>query len=226
MNILDQSIGQLARSIPGATGVFHHYHLDFCCGGHKSLRQSLSNPEQVEQIVSALERLSAQQDCEQVLPPVADGELIDHILERYHQVHREQLPELIRLARRVESVHGDRPDCPTGLADHLQAMAQELESHMQKEEQILFPMIRHGASAMAVHPVAVMRHEHDDHGEALAGILQLTHDITPPRDACNTWRALYLGLQAFKTDLMDHIHLENNILFERIDGHFGSFNHG
>ncbi|MGL1180974.1 hemerythrin domain-containing protein, partial [Vibrio parahaemolyticus] len=70
--------------------------------------------------------------------------LIDHILTRYHARHREQLPELIRLARRVESVHGDRPECPRGLADHLETMQQELESHMQKEEMVLFPIYKRG----------------------------------------------------------------------------------
>jgi regulator of cell morphogenesis and NO signaling len=67
---------------------------------------------------------------------------------------------------------------------------------------------------MAGMPIMVMRAEHDDHGVALERLLALTHDITLPRAACNTWRALYLGLRTFKEDLMAHIHLENNILFE------------
>ena len=37
MSLVEQSLGQLARSIPGATQVFHEYELDFCCGGKKSL---------------------------------------------------------------------------------------------------------------------------------------------------------------------------------------------
>lgn len=82
---------------------------------------------------------------------------MDHILTRYHAVHREQLPELIHLARKVERVHGERPDCPLGLADHLEAMAQELESHMRKEEEILFPMIERGHGARAGMPITAMR---------------------------------------------------------------------
>ena len=60
----------------------------------------------------------------------------------------------------------------------------------------------------------MMRFEHDQHGEALAKLEALTNNITPPTNACNTWRALYVGLAAFREDLMQHIHLENNILFE------------
>lgn len=141
--------------------------------------------------------------------------LIDHILTRYHAIHRQQLPELVRMARRVEHVHGAKESCPRGLADLLVAIHQELESHMQKEEQILFPMLRRGLGAQAQGPIAVMRHEHDDHGASLEQIMTLTDGITPPAGACNTWRALYAGLREFREDLTQHIHLENNLLFER-----------
>lgn len=157
------------------------------------------------------------------LAPLAHGEqwghvsaatLIDHILTRYHEVHRLQLPELIRLALKVEQVHADHPECPTGLADHLRTMQQELESHMQKEEQVLFPMLARGHGAMAGMPIMVMRMEHDDHGVALERLLALTHDLSLPPAACNTWRGLYEGIQTFKDDLTAHIDLENNILFQ------------
>jgi regulator of cell morphogenesis and NO signaling len=111
-------------------------------------------------------------------------------------------------------VHGDRPDCPVGLADHLCVMQQELETHMRKEEQILFPMLERGDVGRAQAPIMVMRMEHDDHGRELRQLEALTQGLTLPRGACNTWRALYLGLRTFRQDLMDHIHLENNILFE------------
>jgi len=146
------------------------------------------------------------------------SDLIDHILQRYHERHRQQLPELIALAAKVEQVHGKRPDCPAGLADRLRAMLQELESHMRKEEQVLFPMISRGHGAMAAGPIAVMRMEHDQHGEALREVAALTHDATLPADACATWQALYQGLRTFRDDLVEHINLENDILFESAAG--------
>ncbi len=142
-------------------------------------------------------------------------ELVEHILARYHTVHRRQLPELIRLARKVEQVHAERAECPRGLADHLTEMAQELESHMRKEEDILFPMILRGQGARATAPITVMRMEHHEHVVALHRVETLTHDITVPQAACATWRALYAGLCAFRDDLTAHIHTENDILFER-----------
>lgn len=216
MQTLDQPLGELARRIPGATGVFHRHRLDFCCGGRQSLRDAAARKG------LDADAIAAQLDSLQAEPPAGTDwqhetlpRLVDHIMARYHTRHREQLPELIRLALRVEQVHAGHPDCPGGLAEHLRAMQQELESHMQKEEQVLFPVLIMGQGARAGAPITVMRMEHDQHGLALEHLAALTHDITPPADACTTWRALYLGLRTLREDLMDHIHLENNILFER-----------
>lgn len=84
---------------------------------------------------------------------------------------------------------------------------------MMKEEQILFPLLRRNPVTMATGPISVMHHEHVQHGESIEHIDTLTNNITPPPGACNTWRALYTGLQELKEDLMAHIHLENNVLF-------------
>lgn len=142
-------------------------------------------------------------------------QLIEHILSNYHQRHREQLPELIRLARRVEQVHGSHPECPNGLADHLSEVHQALESHMLKEEQILFPMLRRGEHDQARGPISVMRFEHEQHDEGLDKLRALTNDIQPPTHACTTWRTLYQGLETFAQELTGHIQLENEVLFTR-----------
>jgi regulator of cell morphogenesis and NO signaling len=218
MELIDQSLGQLARRISGATRVFDAHHFDFCCGGNQSLRSAAAAAGvDATPIVAELQALEgrASIDGERDWGDATPTELVDHILACYHAVHREQLPELMRLARKVEQVHGERADCPHGLADHLSAMAQELESHMRKEEDVLFPMIARGHGAMAGAPITVMRMEHDDHGVALRRMEELTDGITAPRAACTTWRALYAGLRTFRQDLMAHIHTENNILFER-----------
>ena len=214
MSLLEQPIGQVACALPGATRIFHQHKLDFCCGGHKSLREAAEkrgvNPEA---LLSELEPLQNVDSRSRDWRSASSGELIDHILQRFHERHREDLPELIRLARRVEHVHGERAGCPTGLADHLEILFQELLSHMMKEEQVVFPMLLEGDNGEARSPISLMRLEHDQHGEALARLEALTDDITAPADACNTWNALYAGLARLREDLMQHIHLENNVLF-------------
>lgn len=218
MNLMEQSLGQLARQIPGASRIFEAHRFDFCCAGNRTLRAAAAaagiDGEAVAAELQALQARGADTG-EPDWSRFTDAALVDHVLQRYHTVHREQLPELIRLANRVEQVHGKHDDCPHGLAEHLNGMAQELESHMRKEEVVLFPLIAQGRGAMAAMPIGVMRAEHEDHGAALQRLNALTKDIALPHDACATWQALYTGLRTFRDDLIAHIHIENNILFER-----------
>lgn len=211
----EQSIGQIAVQLPGATAIFRRLKLDFCCGGHISLRQATADKNlDLNALLTELSALQRPAVLPGLTEPVA---LIDHILARYHDVHRHQLPELIRMARRVEAVHRDHPQVPAGLAETLEAMEQELLAHMEKEEQILFPMLESGGNALIKMPISMMRTEHVDHGAQLEKVLRLTNDATPPQGACNTWRALYAGIAQFNDDLINHIHLENNVLFPQFE---------
>ena len=211
----DQSIGQLAVALPGATAVFRRLKLDFCCGGHLSLAEAAQAKGLVPDNVLA--ELTALQRPDTAPAATAPGDLIDHIISRYHDVHRAQLPELIRMAHRVETVHRSKPGVPAGLGEFLETMQQELTQHMHKEEAILFPMLKAGGNPFVVHPIGMMRAEHVDHGAALDQLNALTNDANPPAGACNTWRALYTGVAQLRDDLIDHIHLENNVLFPQFE---------
>jgi regulator of cell morphogenesis and NO signaling len=213
-SMASRSLGDIAASLPGATAVFRRHNLDFCCGGSQSLEYAARHRDiDPAAIETELASLSPPPNT---LPDDVDG-LIEHIVGRYHQVHRQELPELRALAQRVEKVHAEHPAVPKGLSELLARMHSEMESHMQKEEQILFPMMRSGGHPMIVHPIGMMRHEHDSHGEELEALAKLTGDLTLPAEACNSWRALYAGLGKFRDDLTEHIHIENNILFPKFE---------
>lgn len=211
-----QSLGSLAVQIPGATAVFRRLKLDFCCGGQQPLDQACSlKGLDATAVLGEIRALQQHEATPEAPQPAA---LIDHILRRYHEVHRQQLPELIRMARRVEAVHREHPQVPRGLADHLETMEQELLEHMAKEEQILFPLLKQGGHPMAIHPIGMMRHEHVSHGAQLERLAALTTQHQPPAGACNTWQALYAGTARLSEDLVEHIHLENNVLFPTFEG--------
>lgn len=168
----------------------------------------------IEHELDALSRSSA------LLPATAEADtdtLIDHILSRYHEVHRRELPELIKLARKVEAVHAAHPLAPHGLAETLHEMAGELEMHMKKEELILFPAMRRAQARTLDTPITQMRLEHDDHGVQLRRLENITRNFLLPDGACRSWQALYAGTQKLVDDLMEHIHLENNVLFPRFE---------
>ncbi|WP_238081768.1 MULTISPECIES: iron-sulfur cluster repair protein YtfE [Pseudescherichia] len=215
MAFRDQSLGELALSIPRASALFRQYDMDYCCGGKQTLARAAQRKAlNVEEIEAALTKLAEQPvDKEWRVAPLA--EIIDHIIVRYHDRHREQLPELILQATKVERVHADKPNVPHGLAKYLTMLHEELTNHMMKEERILFPMIKQGQGSHAAGPVSVMESEHDEAGELLEVIKHTTHNVTPPPEACTTWKAMYNGINELIDDLMEHISLENNVLFPR-----------
>lgn len=142
-------------------------------------------------------------------------ELIDFVLERFHAPLRQELPALVSLAQQVEQQHGDAPNCPHGLAEHLTAVQAAMENHLTKEERILFPMIQAGQDSMVYGPIQVMMQEHEEHGENLKRIRSLTHDLTPPPEADSNWRELYQRLGRLQTELQEHIRMEDQVLFPR-----------
>lgn len=211
------SLAELATQLPAASRVFHHHHLDFCCGGRASLAAACATKKiDAAAVLAEIESASATTPPGPEVMRMTVPALIDHILERYHQPLPAELARLRAMAEKVERVHADKPDVPHGLAAHVAAVESELLDHLAKEEQVLFPMLRASVGVAPRGPIAVMLREHDDHAENLRKTRRLAHDLVPPPAACNTWRALYLGLDALERELMEHIHLENNVLFPRV----------
>ncbi|MBU2134599.1 MAG: DUF542 domain-containing protein [Alphaproteobacteria bacterium] len=208
----DATIGDIAIEHPGATAVFRRYKIDFCGDGGASLSQAaLQRGLSVLELQTELNGLATGHGA---LPTDPDG-LIAHIISRYHEVHMAELPEALRLARRVEAVHRAKSDCPHGLADHLAEVFDELQGHQHKEEAVLFPMMLQGGAPMIRFPIERMLAEHVDVSEQLDELARLTTDFTPPQGACTTWRALYEMCRKLDEDLREHMHIENNILFPK-----------
>ncbi len=213
---VNETLGQLATAHPAASRVFLRHRLDFCCGGRRKLAEAcnelgLDAGAIVAEIIAADAPASTERWDTKPLPT-----LIDFVLTRFHEPLRRDLPALIEAARRVERVHRNKPTCPHGLAQLLERVHDEILQHLAKEEQVLFPAIRRGSHGAQLHmPVRVMMQEHDDHGASLRRLRELATDFSPPPEACATWRALYAGLEKLESELMEHIHLENNVLFPR-----------
>jgi regulator of cell morphogenesis and NO signaling len=209
------TLADLAIAHPAASRVFQRVGLDYCCGGRKALAEACASKGlDADAILSAITAEEARAD----LPHWGTAplsELIHFIVERYHEPLRAELPALISQAARVEHRHANTAGCPRGLRDLLECMHERVLEHLEKEERVLFPMILDRFGKRAAGPVRVLEEEHDEHGRNLGRIRQFTNNFTPPPLACATWRALYLRLAALESELMDHIHLENNVLFPR-----------
>jgi regulator of cell morphogenesis and NO signaling len=212
----NDTLSELAVRYPAATRVFHAHGLDFCCHGRRPLAEACREKQLDPAEILAAATAGADVTGDLTVwseAPLAD--LVAHITFHYHARLRAEIPRLVELAEKVERVHAERESCPRGLAAHLRLVHAAVLDHLEKEEVVLFPMILAGRGWQAAGPVQMMEHEHTDHASSLARNRALTADLTPPAEACTTWRALYLRLAELERELMDHIHLENNVLFPR-----------
>ena len=182
MTMTTEMVSDIAATLPGATRVFRQYGIDFCCGGRRTLAEAAeATGTDLEELKTALTAGTGLQAVAPARMPTAG--LIELIVERYHAGHRADLAELQRLAERVETAHARHPACPTGLLHELVETAQEMEPHMQKEEQILFPMMLEGGSPFIVGPIARMVEEHHEVAHHLRRLRALTSGFTVPEGA-------------------------------------------
>lgn len=221
------TVGELVAEKPRRSKVFEQYGIDYCCGGKKPL--SLACAEKALDFDSVARDL-ANADAQPADPSEVDWtkasltDLADHIVETHHEYLRQALPRISALTGKVAEVHGGRRPELREVKYVYEGLRAELESHMMKEEQILFPMLRQLESSNGApsfhcgtvqNPIRVMEHEHDSAGMALARMSTLTNGYTIPEDACGTYRAMLDALSELEQDLHIHIHKENEILFPR-----------
>ena len=214
----EQHVNQIATEHPLATRVFHRHGIDFCCGGGVSLETACrSQGVDSAMVLHELQmELGKETTDERNWGAAPADELIQHILNGYHEPLYEELPRLEALCTKVEGKHFDKMPTLRAVQKEFTMIKADLLQHMAKEEQILFPMIQSGHTSMTEGPISVMRSEHDEVGAALLRIRQLTNNYQVPEEACNSWRALWAGLESLEFELHKHIHLENNILFPAV----------
>lgn len=228
-NLATRTLGEIVTSDFRSAGIFESHGLDFCCGGKQTLGDACAaknlNPDVV---IGALRGLDAEVAERGDLSALEADALADYIVERHHAYVASAMPRIDAWAKKVASAHGARHPETLRIAEVFAAVRAELEQHMFKEEQILFPYVRQIASAArntdgpapsrfgtVRNPITMMETEHENAGRDLAELRRLSDDYTLPADACATFTALYQELIAFEHDLHMHIHLENNLLFPK-----------
>lgn len=229
-NIKNKSVGEIVKLDFRAADVFSNYGIDFCCGGKISVSEAcaISNCDEAK-VINDLEALKNQTgSAAHDFDSWNIGFLADFIQNTHHQYVRKAIPQILILAQKVADVHGDHHSEVIRINELFQDLAEELLSHLQKEEMILFPYIKKlvaeesagkcgdpACFGSIASPISVMEHEHEDAGVVLKQLYKLSNGYTAPEDACNTFRVLYGKLKEFEDDLHRHIHLENNILFPK-----------
>jgi regulator of cell morphogenesis and NO signaling len=226
-----KTVKEYALEMPGATRIFEKLGIDYCCGGGKSLADAcVTAGVAVDEVLGSLEQIgnSDETSASEGWQTASLAELITHIVEKHHAFTRQELARLEALLIKVCGVHGQNHPELFCIQKQFQELNRDLEPHMLKEEQVLFPYIIQMEEAAknnrtlpvppfgtVRNPVRVMMAEHDAAGDILREMREVSSDYTVPEDACISYQTLYGALAALEADLHQHIHLENNLLFPR-----------
>ncbi len=222
----ETTVGEIVRAMPIRSRIFEKLGIDYCCGGKKPLdevcRGKGLDPATVIAMLAALdgapESASANPDT------MSLSELCDHIERAHHDYLREELPRLDFMTRKVAAVHGDHEIRLREVRAIFESFSEKMTSHTKEEEEIVFPKIRQLEKDRQDKPIlaadlkdilAKLESEHDGAGAALVRFRELTDNYTPPEWACNTFRALYDGLERLEKETHQHVHKENNVLFPK-----------
>lgn len=220
------TLGEIAAADMNKALVLKKFGLDFCCGGKQTLKEACVrknlDPVKVYQALEATQpELNGSPLRYREWTPTF---LADFIINTHHVYVRKALPDMVAYATKVARVHGDRHPELLEILDIVNALDEEMTSHMFKEEQILFPYIKQldGSAAgvpqcfdSVASPIRMMEMEHEQAGGLLARAREITNQFTPPPGACGSYQLLFKLLESFEEDLHLHVHLENNILFPK-----------
>lgn len=220
-----KTLGSIVAANFKTAAVFNKYHLDFCCGGKRTLaeacqQKNINMPSVVEDIL-----LLYDDKFSFSFHSMGAGELINYILLKHHFYTRQQLPLIHTHLTKVASKHGWKYNFIIDALGIFEEFQKELMVHMAKEETVLFPAIRalqieSGLNKNIItqkqiveDPIRVLMQEHEVAGEMMEQIRVLTNEFIPPEDACTTFKIVLMELKDLEMNLHMHIHLENNLLF-------------
>jgi regulator of cell morphogenesis and NO signaling len=222
---LTTTLGALVNEHPELARELERRGLDYCCGGGASLADACATAG-VDPLAVA-DELSAATTGDD--PPdwstMGAVALVDHLVTTHHRYLTDELPRISRLVTKVVTVHGDRHPELRAVAARFDELWADLEPHLQREERVLFPMVRELATAAAMpsfhcgtlrNPIAVMLREHDVVGRLLAELRTLTDGYRPPADGCESYVACYAALAELEADTHLHVHKENILLFPMV----------
>jgi regulator of cell morphogenesis and NO signaling len=218
-------LGQIATAFPPSMRVFEAHGLDYCCGGQRELGEACTAAglasdkvlEEIQQLRSS--SLETPKDWSEA----SLTDLVEYLLATHHVFTRTELARLAPLMDKVASVHGENHPELNAIRTFFIGLSDDLGPHLMKEEQVLFPYMldldagRTSASCFGTvaNPIRAMLGEHDQVGELLHRIRDLSRDFALPEGACGSYQSLFMGLADLEADLHQHIHLENNVLFPK-----------
>jgi len=223
----EESIGRIVSEYHAASNLLKEHRIDFCCGGDRILKDVLAEqriePTAFLKRLNMLAALADQDDSGTDYRSMSMTALSAHIVHRHHAYLKEELPVLGEFVGKIMRVHGSNHLELRELHHWYFDMKGELEEHLAAEEVGIFPFIEEyersasvRALEQAMQAIETLETDHDKVGDILKLMRTVTQDYALPPDACRTYTLAYQKLEQLESDLFEHIHLENNILFPRL----------
>ncbi|EJT5917305.1 iron-sulfur cluster repair di-iron protein [Clostridium perfringens] len=224
----DYSLGEVVTVYPAVVKKFNDMELDYCCGGSKSLELALKEKgvdvdKFVEDLNKEFKEFKFENSQYVDWREKSSEELISHIVETHHGETFRLLKEIDPLMVKVFRVHFSHdPELLMKVHSLFGKLKCELEEHLLKEENILFPlMIKYDKAKNEKEKkeieedIRIIVNEHEAAGDILKELAEVTDDYKVPEWGCISFKLLYDYLHDLEKDLFIHIHKENNILFPR-----------
>ena len=229
-NFSNKKIKEMVNENFHLAELFEKYGIDFCCKGDRFIEdvlteKKISKPMFWDELNNfnlssiAVDENYSNWEIEK---------LIQHIVDTHHAYVRNAIPQISMHLQKVVKAQGKKYVFLEEVENVFSSVAEEMTSHMMKEERILFPLIVYLTKSRQFkekpkmrgfgtvqNPIRQMVAEHDSAGNAMERIRTLTKNYMIPSDACSTFKVTYKELEEFEKDLHKHVHLENNILFPR-----------
>ena len=159
----------------------------------------------------------AEQDLKQPSP----GSIIQRLLREHRRWRSKDFPLIAHLFDEVGYTDSDQPPCLAPLRSAFHRLYAEMEGHMNREEQVLFPAILEAQTEVPKsfgsirNPIGMVEQEHDWETERLEKMREIARDYQLPEDADAKLRLLFRELEALEAAMHAHTRLESSILFAR-----------
>jgi len=234
MHIIDKQsfVSDIVKEDYRTAVVFRRHGIEYCCGARFPLEMVCSlKGLDLDSICDELETASRTVTIAATLR-FEDWDLAflaDYIVHIHHEYLRSTLPAALETVCEFAEGHKKKFPQLTELVLVFTGVVKELLGHINYEEEIIFPYIKQIAHAYKEKesyasllvrtlrkPVEeVMQHEHQFVENALTRIRDLTGNYLLPAGACTSHKVSFLTLQDLEKDILQHLHLENDILFPR-----------
>ncbi|OQP40810.1 hypothetical protein A4H97_14450 [Niastella yeongjuensis] len=226
------SVSEIVNNDYRTAEVFRKHGIEYCCAGKWPLQMIIESKDlNAAEVIKELELSIHPIGIPRSLPfEEWDIDfLIDYIVNIHHAYLKKALPDTREQLEKFTEGHHKKYPALTELALVFKSLTLEMLPHLQQEEEIIFPYIKQIAHAYETRetyasllvrtlrkPVEnVMNHEHESVNKILAQMRQLTNRYTAPANSCVNHRVTFSKLLEIDTDLAQHMHLENGILFPR-----------